>query len=338
VSGASALGQSIEGGRRYEALDGLRGVAALGVLLYHLGGWTYRPWLMAHGYLAVDFFFCLSGFVLAHAYGAREIGWLGFMRARLIRVWPLIALSMVAGALVMIGHRDNILICLLMGLLVLPRIWVKSEDSFSPLFPLNPPAWSLFLELFASALWFPGRRLSTLWLVLVILVSGGVLIPIAYGMGGVQTGWDRATYWIGIIRTIFPFAVGWGIYRVQAYVRLSLPAWLLALVLLAALAVPPMDYTATYDLACVSDRVPADRAAGPPRSRRLDRENLPVQRRGVLSALCPALGGLGAAAAHLPGVGGKRYPDLFVGVSVVLIIVAVWWVLKLYDEPLSADG
>jgi peptidoglycan/LPS O-acetylase OafA/YrhL len=333
VSGASALGQSIEGGRRYEALDGLRGVAALGVLLYHLGGWTYRPWLMAHGYLAVDFFFCLSGFVLAHAYGTREIGWLGFMRARLVRVWPLIALSMVAGALVMIGHRDNILVCLLMGLLVLPRIWVRSEDSFSPLFPLNPPAWSLFLELFASALWFPGRRLSTLWLVLVILVSGGVLIPIAYGMGGVQTGWDRATYWIGIIRTIFPFAVGWGIYRVQAYVRLSLPAWLLALVLLAALAVPPMDYTATYDLACVMIVFPLIVLLG-----HRDPE-------GWIGKICRFSGEVSYPLYALHWVvwelllrtframGGKRYPDLFVGVSVVLIIVAVWGVLKLYDEP-----
>ena len=328
------MGQSIDVGRRYEALDGLRGVAAVGVLLYHLGGWTYRPWLMAHGYLAVDFFFCLSGFVLAHAYGARPLGWLGFMRARLIRVWPLIALSMAAGALVMIGHRDNILICLLMGLLVLPRIWVNDEDSFSPLFPLNPPAWSLFLELLASALWFPAQRLSTMWLVLVIVVSGGVLIAIAYGMGGVQTGWDRATYWIGIIRTIFPFALGWACYRIQAYVRLAAPAWLLALVLLAVLAVPPMDYTATYDLVCVAVVFPLIVLLG-----HRDPE-------GRAGAICRFSGEISYPLYALHWVlwelllrafraaGGKGYPDLMVAGAVVLIIAAAWAVLKLYDLPI----
>jgi len=95
-----------DAGRRYEALDGLRGVAAVAVMLYHIGGWTGRPWLAAHGYLAVDFFFCLSGFVLAHAYGRREIGWLGYMRARLIRLWPLIAITMLTFSFVGDGLRD----------------------------------------------------------------------------------------------------------------------------------------------------------------------------------------------------------------------------------------
>lgn len=329
----SILGPSIEVGRRYEALDGLRGLAAVGVLLYHLGGWTYRPWLMAHGYLAVDFFFCLSGFVLAHAYGTRDISWSRFMRARLIRVWPLIALSMVAGALVMIGHRDGIMGCLVMGLLVLPRIWVGDEDSFSPLFPLNPPAWSLFLELLASALWFPARRLSTLWLVLVIVVSGGVLIGIAYGMGGVQTGWDRATYWIGVIRTIFPFALGWACYRIQPYLRIGAPAWLLALVLLAVLAMPPLDYTATYDLVCVAIVFPLIVLLG----------HRDPQGRG--GALCRFSGEISYPLYALHWVlwelllrafralGGKGYPEGFVALAVFLILAGAWVALRTYDMP-----
>lgn len=327
------MGGSIDGGRRYEALDGLRGIAAVGVLLYHLGGWTNRPWLMGHGYLAVDFFFCLSGFVLAHAYGARTIGWLGFMRTRLIRVWPLMALSMIAGALVMIGHRSNILICLLMGLAVVPRIWVSDEDSFSPLFPLNPPAWSLFLELLAGALWFPARRLSTLWLVLVIVVSGGVLIGVAYGMGGVQTGWDRATYWIGIIRTIFPFALGWACYRIQPYVRAGAPAWLLALLLLAVLATPPLLYTATFDLVCVAVVFPLIVLLG---------HRDPS---GLVGAVCKVSGEISYPlyALHWVGwelllrafraLGGRGYPMAFLLVALALILVGAWGVLKIYDAP-----
>jgi peptidoglycan/LPS O-acetylase OafA/YrhL len=109
VSGASALGQSIrERDDGIEALDGLRGVAAVGVMLYHLGGWTGRPWLMAHGYLAVDFFFCLSGFVLAHAYEPARNRLVGLHAPRLIRLWPLIALTMLAGATVIIQHRERV--------------------------------------------------------------------------------------------------------------------------------------------------------------------------------------------------------------------------------------
>lgn len=305
----------------------------MGVLLYHLGGWTSRPWMMAHGYLSVDFFFCLSGFVLAHAYGERSLGWLAFMRARLVRVWPLMALSMIAGALVMIGHRDSIPQCLLMGLLLLPRIWVAHEDSFSPLFPLNPPAWSLFLELLAGALWLPVRRVSTLWLVLIIVVSGGVLIPIAYGMGGVQTGWDRATYWIGVIRTIFPFALGWGCYRVQAYVRLGAPAWLLALVLLAVLAMPPLDYTATYDLVCVAVVFPLIVLLG---------HRDPT---GLAGVVCRFSGEVSYPLYALHWVfwelllrlfrafGGKGYPAIFIAGAVVLIVSGAWMMLKAFDIP-----
>ena len=54
----------------YAILDGLRGVAALLVILYHVFecfDWSPAP----HGYLAVDFFFVLSGFVIGYAYDDR---------------------------------------------------------------------------------------------------------------------------------------------------------------------------------------------------------------------------------------------------------------------------
>ena len=61
---------------RYEILDGLRGVAAVLVVAYHLfetyyGGSTDQP--INHGYLAVDFFFVLSGFVIGLAYAALKL-------------------------------------------------------------------------------------------------------------------------------------------------------------------------------------------------------------------------------------------------------------------------
>jgi hypothetical protein len=56
---------------RFAALDGMRGLAAIFVLLFHLGQWQYRPTLAANAGLAVDFFFTLSGYVLALAYAGR---------------------------------------------------------------------------------------------------------------------------------------------------------------------------------------------------------------------------------------------------------------------------
>src|SRR4051812_42984167 len=84
------------------ALDGLRGVAALVVLVMHKGRWFYAPGgFLGHGYMAVDFFFLLSGFVIAFAYDSRikqGLGALDFMRLRLVRLYPLIFLSMLVGA------------------------------------------------------------------------------------------------------------------------------------------------------------------------------------------------------------------------------------------------
>ena len=80
----------------YAALDGLRGVAAFSVLLYHLGHWLNKPFLASNAGLAVDFFFCLSGYVLSVAYRARLDSGMPattFMRIRLIRLMPMIVIG-----------------------------------------------------------------------------------------------------------------------------------------------------------------------------------------------------------------------------------------------------
>jgi len=321
-----------DAGRRYEALDGLRGVAAVAVMLYHIGGWTGRPWLAAHGYLAVDFFFCLSGFVLAHAYGRREIGWLGYMRARLIRLWPLIAITMLTGAAVTIEHRERLPGWIALGLLMIPRVW-PDEAMFSPLFPLNPPSWSLFLELAASALWFPLRRINVMGHVLLIVGFGCAMAFISHGMGGVQTGWDRATFWIGLLRTALPFLLGFGCYRIRAYVTATAPVWPLAILLAAVLSFPWTPLNWLYDFACVSLVFPLIVLAG-----RRDPD-------GVLGKVCRVSGAVSYPLYILHWVGwelmlrlykafgGRGYPWAFAIGSMVVIVLGAWGVLKLYDEP-----
>ena len=83
----------------YDILDGLRGVAALIVIVYHvfeLHAGTPVP----HGYLAVDFFFILSGFVIGYAYDGRwgKMTTGGFFKRRLIRLHPMVVMGALIGA------------------------------------------------------------------------------------------------------------------------------------------------------------------------------------------------------------------------------------------------
>ncbi|MBQ0144873.1 MAG: acyltransferase, partial [Bacteroidales bacterium] len=97
--------------QHYAILDGLRGVAALMVVGYHLfeaiafaAGAPEQK--MFHGFLAVDFFLMLSGFVMGYAYDDRwdtmSVG--GFFRRRLIRLHPLVVMGGVIGAIAFIGQ------------------------------------------------------------------------------------------------------------------------------------------------------------------------------------------------------------------------------------------
>ncbi|MDR1923581.1 MAG: acyltransferase, partial [Planctomycetaceae bacterium] len=87
----------------YEILDGLRGVAALMVVAFHISeAHTLDRFeqVINHGYLAVDFFFVLSGFVIGYAYddrwGKMSVG--DFFKRRLIRLHPLVVMGMIIGA------------------------------------------------------------------------------------------------------------------------------------------------------------------------------------------------------------------------------------------------
>src|SRR4051812_30959528 len=88
--------------RHFEILDGLRGIAALAVVIFHFMEWVFSDYsknFIGHGFLAVDFFFCLSGFVIGYAYDSR-IGKMGvgaFFKTRLIRLHPLVVLGSVLG-------------------------------------------------------------------------------------------------------------------------------------------------------------------------------------------------------------------------------------------------
>ena len=194
----------------YDILDGLRGVAALMVIVYHVFecfDWTPVP----HGYLAVDFFFVLSGFVIGYAYDSRwneglTVG--NFFKRRLIRLHPMVVIGAVIGALCFFmqgsvrwdGSHVSVgwvMVAMLMGMLMLP-LWPGAATDVrgnGEMFPLNGPTWSLFFEYIGNILYaLLLRRLPTKWLAVLAAVSGSFLAYIAVGDGYLGVGWSMA-FW-----------------------------------------------------------------------------------------------------------------------------------------------
>lgn len=321
--------------QRFAALDGLRAVAALGVLLYHVADWSGRPGRFAHGYLAVDFFFCLSGFVLAHAFERREIGWPAYLWIRVVRIWPLLVLSTLVGAVLTARHSPPFWPNLARGLLLVPRLGHPAEWTFPTLFPFNPPAWSLCLEVIVSALWFPLRRAPDLVVAAIVFCSGAVMAWVALGLNGVETGWDQATFWLGVVRATFSFGLGWLGWRYRALAprpRLVLPAIVLLAILVMPLA-PGQPWNGVYDFACVAVLFPLLVLTGA------------HDPKGAAGALCRTTGDVSYPlyalhwatwAAMLP-----LYPDgwksllpvWFPALAVVLAPVVAWTAFRFYDAP-----
>ncbi len=318
--------------QRLAALDGLRAVAALGVLLYHVAGWSGRTGLFAHGYLAVDFFFCLSGFVLARGFERRDIAWPAYLRIRIVRIWPLLVLSTVVGAVLTSRHSPPFWPNLARGLLLIPRLDRPPDFAFPTLFPFNPPAWSLCLEVIVSALWFPLRRLPDPALVAIVLLSGAVMLWVALGMQGIETGWDQATFWLGVVRATLSFTLGWAGWRYRTLApkpRLLLPAG----VLLAALVMPILPWNGLYDLACVTMLFPVLVLIGA------------HDAKGSAGVLCRTAGDISYPlyALHwsIWAVMLRLYPDgwkpllplWFPGLALVAAPVVAWVVFRVYDAP-----
>lgn len=250
--------------KQYYTLHGLRGVAAIIVMLYHL--WPYilgRQNFTPGAYLAVDLFFILSGFVLAHAYDRRLAEGMGaraFAVLRAIRLGPLyylalaialvgLAVKMAAGARYGATLWSSILAAL-SWLPLPPRLSLEPTE----LFPLNGPAWSLLLEVLinlAYALFAP--RLSRRALLAVVLIGGAALAwgALHYGDINYGAGWRRG--WVGVARVVFSFSLGVLLRRSMGVIgyRFSNTLALLILAAAAALMLAPVHRRALYDLGVV---------------------------------------------------------------------------------------
>lgn len=343
-------------GGRYALLDEMRGIAALAVCLFHIGTRAGGVQLFPNGYLAVDFFFMLSGFVLAEAYEVRLGGaghaaagpmdWGGFARRRMVRMAPVAVLGAGVGGLYLVARclaapdrsdpLDQVLLGNALNLLVLPKLWHGVATGWE-LFPANGPLWSLFFEILANLAWaaFLVRR-STAILALGVAVSGALLVLCAMRHGTLDLGWQASSLDGGLARVCFGFGCGLLLHRLRAslpsMVALAAPVAALALVYAMALPVQRLPWTlflAMVFLPCVLVvAVAAGRHRAVPGGAWLGRVSYPLY--GIHVPLLAIASGAAKRAMHGAPLGAWGL------LLVPPLLLAAWLVLTRLDEPCRA--
>jgi peptidoglycan/LPS O-acetylase OafA/YrhL len=226
--------------RTFVVLDGLRGIAALAVLTRHAPAYFQSISSTSSGpfwesYLAVDFFFVLSGFILAHAYGSKLVAGMTarrFLAIRFIRLYPLYFLALAMALPISfssamkadVSNEYLLVVDVFFGFLFLP------SPASHGLFPLNGPAWSLFFEMIANFLFaILSRRLTNYLLVAIVFLAGATLIAAvsfrALGFGSavlvdglprgpLDYGMEWNSFGAGLARVVYSFFAGVLVYRV----------------------------------------------------------------------------------------------------------------------------
>jgi peptidoglycan/LPS O-acetylase OafA/YrhL len=218
--------------KHYEILDGLRGVAAVMVVIFHIletfTGGNHHKQIINHGYLAVDFFFLLSGFVIGYAYDDRwgKMTLTDFFKRRLIRLHPMIIMGMIIGAIGYYFSASDLVfpsiastpfwemvLVMFIGFTLIPVPKSLEIRGWGEMHPLDGPAWSLFFEYIGNILYaLFVRKFSKTMLSTLVFVAGAALIHLAVTSpnGDVIGGWsiDPTQLRIGFTRLMYPFFAG----------------------------------------------------------------------------------------------------------------------------------
>ncbi len=256
---------------RYEILDGLRGVAAMMVVAFHFfesysKGPTYQ--ILNHGYLAVDFFFVLSGFVIGYAYDDRwqKMSTWNFFKRRLVRLHPLLVLGTVIGACVffltdgpqfpLVGNTTMgmFLLTLLMGCLMIPTPVSMDIRGWQETNSFNGASWSLMWEYVANILYALFiRKFSRGVLALFVFLSALLTIDVTLnldvtGLLEVRSsaaytiigGWSLTAdqLYIGLTRLLYPFFAGLLLSRMGKFITLKGGFWWTSLLIVIVMGWP----------------------------------------------------------------------------------------------------
>ena len=255
----------------YKLLDGLRGVAALLVVWYHVHeGFAFACGGVInginHGYLAVDFFFILSGFVISYAYDDRwtkGFSLKDFLKRRIIRLHPMVIMGAVIGATTFMLQgsvqwdgthiaTSAVMLALLCAMFMIPATpgCCYEVRGNGEMFPLNGPSWSLFFEYIGNNLnALIIRRLSKVALTLLVIVLGilhtGFAVLDISGYGSIGVGWtiDTMNFFGGLLRMLFPFTAGMLVARNFRAINVRGAFWLSSAVLFALFCVPYLPQT-----------------------------------------------------------------------------------------------
>ena len=275
----------------YELLDGLRGVAAILVLIYHIfEGFAFAEstngegsgliTTLNHGHIAVDFFFILSGFVISYAYddrwGKMSLG--GFFKRRLIRLHPMLIMGAVVGMIsfMLTGCQQWggevtpigwVMIALLLTIFMVPALPGLPYEvrGNGEMFPLNGPMWSLFFEYIGNILYaLVIRRLSTKLLAVLTAILGvlhaWIFVGDLSGYNSVGIGWtiDTINFWGGLVRMLFPFTMGMLLARTFKPREVKGAFWICSAMLIAVFAVPyiaksgAISLNSLYEVVCIA--------------------------------------------------------------------------------------
>ncbi|ESX98895.1 acyltransferase [Mesorhizobium sp. LNJC405B00] len=339
----------------YLNLDAIRGVAAISVMLYHFSPFLAAGKVLPSSYLAVDLFFLLSGFVIAHAYDRKIENGMGFgtfMAIRLIRLYPLYLAGTLLGFFYLIVKNrlipaeympiSEIGTMLTTGMFFIPLV----SDAYHTIFPLNPASWSLFFELIVNiayvAVFFllTKRVLSALIAVsLVLLVVASIIAgTLDFGMTGstIVSGLPRVcfSFFLGVLlcRSMTRFQSGLGFLRRGWWIEVAI-----ALTLIVFAIAPAGGARVAYDLACVVLVFPALVVVGTiaPTAPRLSglygwlgRISYPIYI--IHTPMLMIIAGAGKAAAIDPFA---HHPWFGIVMAVSVIVIADI-ATRLYDEPL----
>lgn len=245
----------------YEILDGLRGVAAILVVTFHVfetfNGGNRFVQIINHGYLAVDFFFLLSGFVVAYAYDDRwgkMTSW-DFYKRRLIRLQPMVIMGTIIGAALFYLQQGDVfplisqtplwkmLLVMLVGFTLIPLPISMDIRGWQEMHSLDGPCWSLFFEYIANIMYAVAfRKFSKTVLSIFVFLFACLLVQyLVWGdKGDVIGGWslDQTQLRIGFTRMLFPFFGGLLLSRTGKLIRIKGAFWVCSLLLFVIFCVP----------------------------------------------------------------------------------------------------
>ncbi len=353
---------------RYDILDGLRGVAAVYVVVYHL--FEGCGIALGHGHLGVDFFFALSGFVIGYAYDSRwgAMSTMDFFKRRIVRLHPMVLIAMLLGlSLFYFGEstffpriaatpwwKALLLFFYCCFLLPMPNAWdIRGwQDSNS----FNGSVWSLQWEYLVNILYaLVLRRLPTIAIGILTAITALGTIDLALnvdvfnlfsanramGSFSVNGGWSLTPgeLYIGTVRLLYPFLAGYLLSRVKWLIRIPGGFWTCSALILAFMSVPKMTGTmnGVYEIAIILVLIPllVSMGAGSPLKGR------------KTSAFCRFLGELSyplyiihLPIAYLQMAWVSNHPNAPRGTVVLLScgvflisIAAAYATLRLYDTP-----